>query len=181
MPESFIKSLFRVPLVLALFIATFILISPCVSAQQEQQRPASQSAVAKTTSPSSTTPSTAAIVPIFTEYKGVRIGMTADEVRSKLDHLKDKDKSQDFFVFSDAESVQVIYDNEGKVDAISVNYMGNKSNAPLPKAVLGKDVEAKPDGSMYELVRYPEAGYWVAYSRTSGDNPLVTVTMQKMR
>lgn len=179
-PESFIKALFRGPLVLALFIATFILISPCVNAQQERQ-PQQQSAVAKTASPSSMRPSTASVVPIFNEYKGVKIGMTADEVRNKLDHLKEKDKSGDFFVFSEAESVQVLYDNEGKVSAISVNYMGNKSNAPSAKAVLGKDIEAKADGSMYELVRYPEAGYWVAYSRTSGDNPLVTVTMQKMR
>jgi hypothetical protein len=34
---------------------------------------------------------------------------------------------------------------------------------------------------MYELKRYPSAGYWVAYSRTAGKNPIITVTMQKMR
>lgn len=187
MPESLIKSLFRAPLVLALLTATFILASPCANAQQEKQppparqQPAQEAVAAKSeSSPESRAKSTASVVPVFTEYKGVRIGMTTDEVRSKLDHLKDKDKSQDFFVFSDAESVQVIYDNKGKVSAISVNYMGNKSNAPSAKDVLGKDVLAKADGSMYELVRYPEAGYWVAYSRTAGDNPLVTVTMQKM-
>jgi hypothetical protein len=32
---------------------------------------------------------------------------------------------------------------------------------------------------MYKMVNYPAAGYWVAYSRTPGDEPMVMVTMQK--
>jgi hypothetical protein len=40
-------------------------------------------------------------------------------------------------------------------------------------------IEAKPDGSMYKMTTYPQAGYWVAYSRTPGDAPLVMITMQK--
>jgi len=58
--------------------------------------------------------------------------------------------------------------------------MGEGGNAPDAKSVLGEDVEAKADGSMYKLVRYPEAGYWVSYSRTAGNSPLVIVTMQKI-
>jgi hypothetical protein len=41
-------------------------------------------------------------------------------------------------------------------------------------------VEAKPDGTLYKLVQYPEAGYWVAYSRTAGDAPFTIITMQAM-
>ncbi|MBD0327204.1 MAG: hypothetical protein ICV68_12280, partial [Pyrinomonadaceae bacterium] len=93
--------------------------------------------------------------------------------------LKDKGKVQDFFVLSDAENVQVYYDNQGKVQAISVNYVDAKK-APDTVSVLGEEVKANADGSMYKLVRYPEAGYWVAYSRTAGDTPLITVTIQKM-
>jgi hypothetical protein len=26
---------------------------------------------------------------------------------------------------------------------------------------------------------YPKAGYWVAYSRTAGDEPLTIITMQR--
>ncbi len=40
-------------------------------------------------------------------------------------------------------------------------------------------MEAKPDGSAYKLVTYPRAGYWVAYSRTAGDEPLTIITMQR--
>ena len=117
--------------------------------------------------------------PLYVEYKGVRIGMEATEVRKKLGDPSDKSDAQDFYMFSDKETAQVFYD-KGKVMAVSVNYLGEKS-APLPKDVLGMDIEAKPDGGMYKLVRYPEAGYFVSYNRTGGDDPLVTVTMQKIQ
>lgn len=119
--------------------------------------------------------------PLFREYKDVTIGMSADEVRQKLGDPKEKGTKQDYFVFSDRESVQVYYDKDQKVRAVSINYMGKDSDTPTPMAVLGTEVEPKKDGSMYTLVRYPEAGYWVSYSRTAGNDPLVTITMQKLR
>jgi hypothetical protein len=117
--------------------------------------------------------------PLYVDYKGVRIGMDAGEARKKLGNASDKSDTQDFYVFSEQETAQVFYD-KGKVMAVSVNYLGEKL-APLPKIVLGIDIEAKPDGGMFKLVRYPEAGYWVSYNRTGGDDPLVTVTMQKIQ
>jgi hypothetical protein len=117
--------------------------------------------------------------PRYHEYKGVRIGMTADEARKKLGEPADKGDKQDFYVFSDNETAQVFYDAEKKVYAVSVIYMGGVTNAPTAKSVLGTDLEAKPDGSMHRKVDYPKAGFWVAYSRTAGDQPLVTVTMQR--
>ena len=118
--------------------------------------------------------------PLYIEYKGVRIGMETAEVRKKLGDPADKGDVQDFFVFSEKESAQVYY-SKGKVMAISVNYVGEGSGAPLPKLVLGTDIEAKADGAMHKIVRYPEAGYWVSYNRTGGDDPLITVTMQKIQ
>ena len=50
---------------------------------------------------------------------------------------------------------------------------------PTPKAILGAEPEQKQDGSIYHIVHYPEAGYWVAYSRTAGDEPLTIITMQR--
>jgi hypothetical protein len=118
--------------------------------------------------------------PVFHDYKGVTLGMTTDEARKKLGTPSDKDDQQDFFVFNEKESAQVFYDKTHKVMALSINYLGEGGSAPLPKAVLGTDIETKPDGSMYQLVRYPKAGCWVSYSRTGGEAPLVTVTMQKI-
>ena len=118
--------------------------------------------------------------PVSHDFMGVRLGMSADEVRETLGKLKDKGKSQDFFVFSDMHSAQVYYDDQAKVIALSIDYIGSKSEAPMPEKVLGESLQAKPDGSMYQLKRYPDAGYWVAYSRTAGEDPITTVTIQKM-
>jgi hypothetical protein len=123
-----------------------------------------------------------ALLPVFKEYRGVDIGMTADDVRSKLnDYLKSKSDGEDLYLFAGGETAIVYYDAEGKVTAISVDFPAKSAKAPVPKDVLGEEIQAKDDGSMYSLVRYPKAGYWVAYSRTAGDSPLVTVTIQKMR
>jgi hypothetical protein len=125
-------------------------------------------------------PGTAATpnAPVFKDYRGISIGMSVEEVRAKLDGLK-KGEGQDFLVLSDRESAQIYYDKQGKVTAISVDYFSG-SNAPAPDAVLGTALQAKADGSMYQLNRYADAGYWVSYNRTAGDKPIVTVTIQKM-
>lgn len=120
--------------------------------------------------------------PVLTEYKGIKIGMTGEQVREILDKKpKTADKDGFYYVFSDEESAQIGLDTDKKVRLISVMYMG-KDAAPKFEDVFGKDVAATQTegGGIYNLVRYPEAGFWVAYNRTAGDNPLVTVTIQKM-
>lgn len=118
--------------------------------------------------------------PPYRDYKGIHIGMAADDARRKLGAPADKGDKQDFYSFADGkEMAQVFYDAEKKVSAVSVIYMGGADGAPSAKTVLGDEPEAKPDGSVYRKVDYPKAGFWVAYSRTPGDSPMVTVTMQK--
>ena len=118
--------------------------------------------------------------PVFSEYKGVRLGMTAAEARQKLGVPQDQSDTLDFYSFSDNETAQISYNAQHQVMAIAVNYVG-ADKAPVAKAVLGSDLTAKADGSMYRLVRYPKAGYWVSYSRTAGDSPLVTIMMQRYK
>lgn len=118
--------------------------------------------------------------PAYSEYKGVRIGMTTQEARAKMGNPQDKSDDQDFYVFSEKESAQVFYDKAHKVYAISINYIGLGSSVPQPKDVLGSEIEAKPDGSMHKLVRYPKAKFWVSYSRTAGNDPLTTITLQRI-
>lgn len=118
--------------------------------------------------------------PLYLNYKGVQLGMSPDDVHKKLGAPKEKDDTQDFYVFSEKETAQVFYQQQ-KVYAISVTYIGAKTGAPEPKEVFGTDVQATADGRTYKLVRYPEAGYWVSYSRMAGEEPVTTVTMQKLR
>ena len=116
----------------------------------------------------------------FHAYRGVQLGMTADEVRQKLGEPKDKGAEQDFYVFNESETAQIVYDKTHKVVTISADFLAPGPEVLTPKQVFGAEVEAKPDGSAYKMVRFPKAGYWLSYSRTSGDAPMTTVTLQKI-
>ena len=119
--------------------------------------------------------------PAFNEFRGVKIGMAAEEARKKLGTPKDKSPEQDFYVFNENEAVVIYYDKNGAVNAISVDFMTGANSIPTSKDVLGAEAEAKSDGSVYKMVRYPKAGYWVSYSRTAGNDSTVTITMQKIQ
>ena len=117
----------------------------------------------------------------FKEYRGVQLGMTSDEVRKKLGSPKDKGDEQDFFVFGDNESAQIVYDATHKVITISADFLSTGDTVPTCKQVFGSEAEAKADGSIYKMVRYPKAGYWLSYNRTSGTSPMTSVTLQKIQ
>jgi hypothetical protein len=110
----------------------------------------------------------------------VRIGTPVEEARKKLGSPKDKSAEEDFFMINDNLSVQVFYDKAGTVHAISINFMSGATGIPTCKEILGDEADAKSDGSIYKLNRYPKAGYWVSYSKTAGDSPLISVTMQRI-
>src|SRR3954449_6467816 len=69
--------------------------------------------------------------PLFSEFKGVHIGLTADEARSKLGAPSDKGDEQDVFTLSEQNTAQVYYDKDKKVYAVSVFYIDAKA-APAP-------------------------------------------------
>ena len=124
---------------------------------------------------------TAADQPVFTDFKGVRIGMSTDEARKKLGSPRDKGDDQDFYVFNDTQAVEVFYDKTSKtVTAISIDYMSGANAIPTAKDVVGSEAETKADGSAYKMVRYPKAGFWVSYSKTAGNSPTITITLQKI-
>jgi hypothetical protein len=112
-------------------------------------------------------------------FRGIVIGMQANDLRKKLGTPKDPGETLDFYVFSNNESAQIAYDASHAVSAISFDFTG-KSGAPAAKDVLGEDVQASPDGSMYKMIRYPKSGYWISYNRTAGDTGMVSITMQKI-
>ena len=118
--------------------------------------------------------------PLFLEYRGVQLGMTADEVRKKLGAPKEKGDEQDFYIFNENETAQFQYDKTQKVITISADFMSVGADVPTAKGVFGAEVEAKADGSVYKMIRYPKAGYWLSFNRTSGTSPLTTVTLQKL-
>ena len=121
-------------------------------------------------------------LPVWQSYKGVGIGTTADEVRAKLGAAKSEDAQGFFYIFSDTENAQFLLDNNKKVRTVSVVFTAESTVAPKFPDVFGNtaELEAKPDGSIYKMVKYTDAGYWVSYSRMAGDKAMVIVMIQKM-
>lgn len=117
--------------------------------------------------------------PLYSEYKGVRLGMTAEEVRSKLGNPTFMDKELGYFVVSETETAQVAYDAAGKVKIISVDYQ-NGAGAPEPRTIVGAELETRENGSRYKVVYYESQGFWVSYGRTAGPVIIVSITIQKM-
>ena len=155
----------------AIPLFTFVIVSVCfVSASaQTTRRPSAHVAAPDEAGPS------------FNAYRGIQLGMTADEVRKKLGDPKDKGTEQDFFVFNDLETAQIVYDKGQKVVTISADFLSGAADVLTAKQIFGAEVEAKADGSAYKMVRYPKAGYWLSYNRTGGAMPLITVTIQKIQ
>lgn len=169
-----------------LFAAALVagaLVAPAAAQEPNQQAPqtptAEQTASTASAEARATAATTTPAEPLFKEYKGVSLGLSAEEVRAKLGKPAERDDEMDFFVFSERERARVYYDKDKKAHAVIVTYIGANAAAPPSGAVIGTEIEAKPDGSMYKMVTYPQAGYWLAYSRTGGDSPMVMITMQK--
>jgi len=116
-------------------------------------------------------------IPVFRDYKGIILGMTVEQTHKELGTPQSKEEKWEYYMVAENETAAIYYDNQDKVIAITIDYINN-SKAPIPKAVLGMDITPKADGSMKELIRYPKAGYWLSYSRTTGSEPVIEITMQ---
>lgn len=117
--------------------------------------------------------------PLYSDYKGVRVGMTAEEVRAKLGKPTLPADDQDYYIISQTETAQIAYDAAHKAYAISVDFIDG-IGAPDYKAVVGPGIETRPDGSMHKLVTYDSLGFWVSYHRSVGGVTTVSITIQKI-
>lgn len=119
--------------------------------------------------------------PLYTDYRGVRLGMAAEEARAKLGEPAMKSNEQDYFVMSANETTQIVYDAFQKVVTISTDYSGGVG-APDYKAVVGDGtLLQRPDGSLFRMMQYQSAGMWVSYNRSAAVVPVVTITIQVMK
>jgi hypothetical protein len=117
--------------------------------------------------------------PLYREYRGVRLGMTAAETRAKLGEPAMKSDEQDFYVFSANETAQIVYTGQ-KVVTISTDYTGGVG-APDYKSVVGEALLQKPDGSWFRMVLYDSERFWVSYYKSASVEPVVTITIGIMK
>src|SRR6185503_4181434 len=113
--------------------------------------------------------------PLYKEYRGIRLGMTATEVRTKLGEPGFKSDEQDFYVFSANETAQIVY-NAQKVVTISTDYTGG-IGAPEYKSIVGDGLLTRPDGSVFRMVMYDSERFWVSYNKSAAMVPTVTITI----
>lgn len=118
--------------------------------------------------------------PLYREYRGVRLGMTAAEARAKLGEPAMKSDEQDFYVFSANETAQIVYDAAQKVVTISSDYTGGVG-APDYKSVVGEGLLERPDGSLFRMVLYDSERFWVSYNKSASVEPVVTITIGTLK
>ena len=115
--------------------------------------------------------------PLYKEYRGVHLGMTAAEVRAKLGEPAMKSDEQDFFVISANETAQVAYNAAQKVMTISTDYAGG-AGAPDYRNVVGEGMLLqRPDGTVFKMVMYDAERFWVTYSKSATTPSIVTITI----
>lgn len=115
--------------------------------------------------------------PLYREYRGVRLGMTAVEVRTKLGEPAMKSDEQDFYVISTNETVQIAYNAAQKVVTISTDYTGGVA-APDYRSVVGDgQLLERPDGSKFRMVMYDSERFWVSYNKSAATSSIVTITI----
>ena len=117
--------------------------------------------------------------PLFKEYRGVRLGMTATETRAKLGQPAMQSDEQDFYVISPTETVQIAYIGQ-KVTTISIDFVGGVG-APDYKSVVGEGLLEKPDGTLFRMVMYNSEHFWVTYNKSASAVPLVTITIGTLK
>lgn len=118
--------------------------------------------------------------PIYREYRGVRLGMTATEARAVLGEPAMKSVEQDFYILSQNETTQIAYDAAQKVMTISTDYTGGVG-APDAKAVVGEGFVLRPDGSRFRMIIYDSERFWVSYNKSATVVPVVTITIGALK
>lgn len=118
-------------------------------------------------------------MPAMTEYRKAGIGAVADDLRKAWGKPEVEDKDGYIYEF-DKEMAQVAIDADKKVDTIAVTFRDSKA-APKAEDVFGpsEKIQRKENGSVFHMVRYPEAGYWVSYL-SQGDGKPVILTFKKL-
>ena len=113
----------------------------------------------------------------YREYRGIRLGMTAAEVRAKLGEPALKSDEQDFFVISANETAQIAYNAAKKAMTISTDYTGGVG-APDYRSVVGEGMLLqRPDGTAFKMVMNDAERFWVTYSKSATTPSIVTITI----
>jgi len=114
------------------------------------------------------------------EYKGVKLGLSRDEVHKVLGNPATTSENQDAYDLPGDTSLTVHFDNSA-VKAIQISFLDAKT-APAMKDVVGEsDVEVTQmeNGATHARVNVSAEKFWVSYYKSKdGATTLVTISSQ---
>ena len=88
--------------------------------------------------------------------------------------------TEDSYEFSGDEFARILYDQNKAVRTISVTFNAKDNKTPNTEKVFGQNVPPADDGSIFKMERYEDDGFWISYVKTTGDDPVVIITLQKI-
>jgi outer membrane protein assembly factor BamE (lipoprotein component of BamABCDE complex) len=106
----------------------------------------------------------------------VKLGMTVEEVKKVLGKPEVQDNTGLVYNLDKGDTVQIGLDPEKKVRTIAAVFTADSKATPSFQKIFGTDVE-DTEGDVHKMERYPDAGYWVSFSRTNSKEKPVTVVM----
>lgn len=121
---------------------------------------------------------TASSLSAMREYKGVKLGMSREQVKGLMSKSSRDEKNLDEFKLGDGDLMTVHYDDKDAVKTIQL-YFTDAKHAPAWKEVIGEtEIENKPNGSKFARAVVQEENFWVTMFQ-SNDGDVTTITISR--
>jgi hypothetical protein len=118
-------------------------------------------------------------VKVMREYKGVKLGMTREQVHTALGKPEITSENTDDYKLTGNDTMTVHYD-KGEVKAIQLAFFDPK-NAPAWKDVVGETAEVTQldNGAKHARTMVSEEKFWVSiYQSRDGSTTQITISRQ---
>lgn len=117
-------------------------------------------------------------LPVMSEYRNVKLGMSREQVSSAMGKAKQKGEGWEEFDLDNGNLMTVRYDDKGVVKTVQL-YFSDSSQAPSWTEVVGNaEIEERPDGSKFARAVAPGENYWVTMFQ-SKSGAVTTITLSR--
>jgi hypothetical protein len=118
-------------------------------------------------------------VKVMREYKGVKLGMTREQVHTALGKPATTSENMEDYKLTGDDTMTVHYE-KSEVKAIQLSFLDPK-NAPAWKDVVGETAEVTQldNGAKHARTMVPEEKFWVSiYQSKDGSTTQITISRQ---
>jgi hypothetical protein len=118
-------------------------------------------------------------IKVMREYKGVKLGLTREQVHTALGKPEISSENMEDYKLMGNDTITVHYE-KGEVKAIQLSFLDPK-NAPAWKDVVGETAEVTQldNGGKHARTMIPEEKFWVSiYQSKDGSSTQITISRQ---